>query len=84
MKFRALVLELHLPQNFCHTHIDRQTFSRNSQIVFRTSQNVQIHQNPEIENLHETNTFFCLHRRKYTDKKDVLKNENMHKLIFSK
>ena len=27
MKFRALVLELHLPQNFCHrhTHTDRQT-----------------------------------------------------------
>ena len=23
MKFRALVLELHLPQNFCHTHTDR-------------------------------------------------------------
>ena len=25
MKFRALVLELHLPQNFCHTHADTQT-----------------------------------------------------------
>ena len=24
MKFRALVLELHLPQNFCHTHTDTQ------------------------------------------------------------
>ena len=23
MKFHALVLELHLPQNFCHAHIDR-------------------------------------------------------------
>ena len=23
MKFRALVLELHLPQNFCHRHTDR-------------------------------------------------------------
>ena len=23
MKFRALVLELHLPQNFCHTHTYR-------------------------------------------------------------
>ena len=40
MKFRALVLELHLPQNFCHRHTDTQSFSRNSQIVFRTSQNV--------------------------------------------
>ena len=38
MKFCSLVLELHLPQNFCHTHTqtDRQAFSRNSQIVFRT------------------------------------------------
>ena len=27
MKFCSLVLELHLPQNFCHTHTDRQTFS---------------------------------------------------------
>ena len=25
MKFRALVLELHLSQNFCHTHTDTQT-----------------------------------------------------------
>ena len=25
MKFCSLVLELHLPQNFCHTHTDRQT-----------------------------------------------------------
>ena len=35
MKFCSLVLELHLPQNFCHTHTDtdRQTFFRNSQIV---------------------------------------------------
>ena len=23
MKFRALILELHLPQNFCHRHTDR-------------------------------------------------------------
>ena len=23
MKFRALVLEQHLPQSFCHTHTDR-------------------------------------------------------------
>ena len=44
MKFCALVLELHLPQNFCHTQTDRetgkQTFSTKSQIVFRVSQNV--------------------------------------------
>ena len=25
MKFCSLVLELHLPQNFCHTHTDTQT-----------------------------------------------------------
>ena len=26
MKFCSLVLELHLPQNFCHTHTDTQTY----------------------------------------------------------
>ena len=65
MKFCALILELHLPQNFCHIHTDiqtdgetnRQTFSRNCQIVIRTSQNVYIYQKLEAENLDETNTF---------------------------
>ena len=33
MKFRALVLELHLPQNFCHTHTDTQTHSHFPEIV---------------------------------------------------
>ena len=33
MKFRALVLELHLPQNFCHTHTDTQTGRHFSEIV---------------------------------------------------
>ena len=40
-----LVLELRLSQNFCYTHTDRLTFSKSCQNVFRTSQNVQIHQN---------------------------------------
>ena len=43
MKFIALVPELHLTQNFCQAHkgtqtgrrTDRQTFSRNSQIVIK-------------------------------------------------
>ena len=82
MKFCALVLELHLRQNVCHTHrdtqthrqIDRQTFSRNSQIVFRTFQNVYIHQKTEIENLQETNTFFFLHRR--------IKDEKIKAFLF--
>ena len=38
MKFCALVLELNFPQIFCHPHTGRQTFSNNSQIVFRTFQ----------------------------------------------
>ena len=32
MKFCSLVLELHLPQNFCHTHTDTQTYRHNTQI----------------------------------------------------
>ena len=28
MKFCSLVLQLHLPQNFCHTHTDTQTDTR--------------------------------------------------------
>ena len=39
-----------------HRHTDRHTFLKNSQIVFRTSQNVSIHQKPKVESLHETNT----------------------------
>ena len=56
MKLCALVLELHFPQNLSHTH----TFSRNSKIVFRTFQNVYIRHKPEVENFHETNTFFYM------------------------
>ena len=33
MKFCSLVLELHLPQNFCHTHTDRQTDRHFPEIV---------------------------------------------------
>ena len=37
-------------QNFCH----RDTFIRNSPIVFRTFQNVSKHQRLEIQNFHKT------------------------------
>ena len=60
MKFCSLVLELHLPQNFCHTHTEthRQAdiFQKQSNCV----QDLLKHVNPskpEIKNLHETNTF---------------------------
>ena len=33
MKFRALVLELHLSQNFCHAHADRHTDTHFAEIV---------------------------------------------------
>ena len=33
MKFRVLVLELHLPQNFCHTHTDTLTDRHFPEIV---------------------------------------------------
>ena len=62
MKFYALILELQAPQNFRHT--DRQAFPKNNKIVFRTSQNLQIHQIPEIEIFYENNTFFYLYRKK--------------------
>ena len=43
-----------------HTHTHKLTdriFSKNGQIVFKTSQNVYIYQKSRIENLHETDTF---------------------------
>ena len=44
MKFCRLLFELHFSQKFCHIHInrpiDRQTFSRNNQIVFMAFQNL--------------------------------------------
>ena len=33
MKFCGLVLELHLPQNFCHIHTNRQTYNHFPEIV---------------------------------------------------
>ena len=42
---------------------NRQTFSKNSQIVFRTVQNVQFHKNLEIENFYENFAFYYLYRR---------------------
>ena len=41
-----------------HTHTSTQTFSKNGEFVFRTPQNVQIYQKTEVENFHESNTFF--------------------------
>ena len=42
MKFCDLIFELHLPQIFHHAHrdIDNQSFSKNSQIMSMTFQNV--------------------------------------------
>ena len=37
MKCYALICELYFPQNLCHWHTDIQTFSKNSQIMLRTS-----------------------------------------------
>ena len=70
MKFCPSVFALAWPENLCHTQTDRQTFSRKSEIVFRTSQNVQIHQKPEIDNLHATNTsIYTEERKNQTDEK---------------
>ena len=35
MKFCSLVLELHLPQNFCHTHTDTQTYRHTDTQTYR-------------------------------------------------
>ena len=35
MKFCSLVLELHLPQNFCHRHTDRQTDTQTDRQIDR-------------------------------------------------
>ena len=40
MKFRTLVLELNLPQNFCHRHTDRLT-DRQTDIFQKQSNRVQ-------------------------------------------
>ena len=48
---------------FCAISSTRNRVERN-QIVFKTSQSVEIYQKPEVENFHGTNTFFYLHRRK--------------------
>ena len=72
MKFCSLILELHLPQFFFHTHTytqtyrhtDRQTFSKNSQIVFRTSQNVQNSSKTENRKFARNQYFLLLIQKK--------------------
>ena len=66
MKFRALVLDLHLPQNFCHRHTDTQTDRHFPEIVKSCSKHPKMCKfiKPDVENLKETNTFFYLYRRK--------------------
>ena len=66
MKFCVLVLELHFPQFFFHSHKEttqRQTFSKNNPHVFRIFRKGKIHQKPEIKNFYETNTFFYLYKK---------------------
>ena len=44
--------------------VSRQTFSKNGQIVFRTSQKMSIHRKPDAENFRESNTFFlCIQKK---------------------
>ena len=63
INFRPLVFEIQCPQNFGDVQTARQTFSKNGQIVFRTSQNMQIHRKPDVENLRESNAFFlCIQK----------------------
>ena len=59
MQFRPLDFSLKRPQYLCHTQTDRH-FKKSSKIVFRTFQNVYIRHKPEVENFHETNTFFYM------------------------
>ena len=48
MKFYALVLELHLPQNFCHTQLHRQTNRHFPEIVESFSGHPKISTEAEI------------------------------------
>ena len=45
------------------THRERKTYSKNIKIVFRTSQNVKIHQMLKIKNFYENSNFFYFCRR---------------------
>ena len=52
------------PQNSTDRH-----FLKDGPIVFRTSQNMSIHREPEVENFRESNTYFiCMYNKekKYT------------------
>ena len=62
MRFRGLILKLHLPQYFCHSHTNTQIdiFQKQSNLVQVTPS-----VNPwktKVENLHEINTFLYLQK----------------------
>ena len=63
-QFPLISFAIQCPQNFgdMHTDIptDRQTFSKNGQIVVRISQNMQIHRKPDVENFCEFNIFLFM------------------------
>ena len=42
----------------CHIQTGRQTFDKNSQIVLRTFQNMQMHLKSEVENFHDSRVFY--------------------------
>lgn len=65
VEFQASNLELQRTHNLCNMHADRGDHRlKNSQIVFRLSPNVSIHQKLENENVHEPNTSLYDYRRK--------------------
>ena len=64
INFHALVLEIECLQKFGDIHTNRQTFSKDGQIVFKRSQSMQIRRKPDVENFRESNTFFLYRWKK--------------------
>ena len=73
MKFCSLVLELHLPHNFCHTHTRTQTFSRNSEL-----QDILKRVNPSKTGNRKIsrNQYFLLFIHKKEEKKEKKKKKD--------
>ena len=71
MKFRALILELHLPQNICYTHIHKQT-NRNtsikrSQTVSRYCKMCKSMKNQKSKIFTKTTFFFCQEKNAFLE-----------------
>ena len=79
MNFCRLVLELHLPHNFCPTH----SFQKYSNRV-RDIPKVSMHQKLEDDNFYETNTFFCFYRRHQKSSQEIIMHNRIEFLSLAR